>query len=218
MVANFALLMVLTGLMTGCDNNSYKDAKLSIHTSEQPTIGNAKANVHVVVFEEPKCPGCKKFSTLIFPLLKKDYIDTNKILYSLVPVSFVPDSMPAAEAWLCVYHQKKDDSYSNSDLVFKYVDYTYANQPEEDTNWATEETLLKFAKVASPKINIENLKNCLNKHTYRSQIEKNTDYGMKLMNGDLATPGVYVNGIQLEEVSYENLEQRIKEELLKKSK
>jgi protein-disulfide isomerase len=212
-VINCVLLLILSVLGTGCSKSSNK---LSIKSSEQPTIGNADASVHVVVFEEPKCPGCKKFSTLVFPLLKQDYIDTNLVLYSLVPVSFVSNSMNAAEAWLCVYHQ--DKNVSGADAAFKYVDYTYANQPAESTDWATIETLLDFAKNADSKIDLESLKTCLNKHTYRSQIEKNTEYGMKLMNGELATPGVYVNGIQLEDVSYENLEQRIKEELKKKAK
>ncbi len=148
--------------------------------------------------------------------MKQDYIDTNKVLYSLIPVSFVPNSMPAAEAWLCVYHQEKD--HNDSDLVFKYIDYTYENQPAENTDWAKEDTLLKFAKNASSKINLDALKTCLSKQTYRSQIEKNTQYGMKLMNGELATPGVYVNGELLEDVSYESLAQRIQEELKKTTK
>ncbi len=204
---NLALIVTLTGLLTGCN----KPSKLSINTSEQPTIGDPNAFVQVVVFEEPKCPGCKKFSTLIFPLLKQDYIDTNQVLYSLVPVSFVPNSMPAAEAWLCVYHQ--DKSRSNSELVFKYIDYIYANQPAENRDWAREKTLLKFAENADSNIDLEGLRSCLNKHTYRDQVEKNTEFGTKLMNGELATPGVYVNGVQLEDVSYENLKKRIQEEL-----
>lgn len=209
---SLALLCFSTLGITGCN----KSSKFSANAAEQPTLGDANAPVHVVVFEEPKCPGCKKFTTLIFPLLKQDYIDTKQVRFSVIPVSFVPKSMPAAEAWLCVYHQ--EGNQLQSDLAFKFIDYTYANQPAENTDWATVDTLVKFAKETSPSIDLEAFKKCLEKHTYQKQVEKNTEDGMNLMEGDLGTPSIFINGVQLDEVSYDNIEQRIKEELNKNKK
>ena len=78
---------------------------IPLSTKGQPTIGYAKAKVHVVVFEDPKCISCAGFNNEIFPSIKKEFLDTNKILYTVIPVSFMPGSMPAAIALLCVYHE-----------------------------------------------------------------------------------------------------------------
>ena len=100
-----------------------------LNTKGQPTIGYAKARVHVVVFEEPKCSHCRNYNNDIFPIIKKDFIDTNKIRYTAVPVSFLPGSMPAAIAALCVYYE--NPLYPNDELFFKYFDYMYKHQENE---------------------------------------------------------------------------------------
>src|SRR5262245_26924290 len=101
-----------------------------LNTTGQPTIGYAKARVHVVVFEEPKCSHCREFNNNIFPTIKKDFIDTNKIRYTVIPVSFLPGSMPAAIATLCVYHENA--LYPNDELFFKYFDYIYKHQTKNE--------------------------------------------------------------------------------------
>lgn len=122
---------------------------ITIKTTGQPTIGYAQARVHVVVFEEPKCSHCRDYSNNIFPTIKKDFIDTNKILYTLIPVSFLPGSMPAAVASLCVYNQTP--LYPNDELFFKFLDTMYQNQPGEQTDWATPKTLVEYARATSPR-------------------------------------------------------------------
>lgn len=176
-------------------------------TEGQPTIGSATAKVHVIVFEEPKCPNCKLFSEMIFPILNADYIKTNKIRYTFVPVSFIPDSMIAAVAWLCVYHQDKSP---NHELFFKYVEYTYLNQPAEDQNWATAENMIKFAKGTDSAINTDELQRCLSSVVFQQLIENNNAYGTKLMKRDLDTPTVFVNGEEVKEVTYDNIVKAIK--------
>lgn len=187
---------------------------ISLQTDHQPTIGYPKAPVHVVVFEEPKCPDCKQYNNTIFPLIKKDFIETNKILYTVIPVSFLPNSMPAAIALLCVYNQELE--YPNKDLFFKYLDYLYQNQPLENIDWATDETLEQFAQAASPAINLDRLKNCVDKEGYRIQIEKNTKYGSLVMDGQLSTPTIYVDGMKIEDVTYSDMSRLIKSALRKK--
>jgi protein-disulfide isomerase len=187
---------------------------IKIKTEGHPTIGYPQATVRVVIFDEPKCSDCKLFSDTIYPELKKAFIDTNKILYTFIPVSFIPGSMPAAMSWLSVYYQDKE--FPNDELFFKYVDYMYANQPSEIEDWATLENLEKFAKEASPAIKIDHLHDALLHETYRVQIEKNTKYGFSIMNHRLATPAVYVDGIKIEDVSYSAIEDLINAVILQK--
>lgn len=187
----------------------YHPDAISIDTREQPTIGHPRAQVQVVVFEEPKCSNCKEFNKLIFPKLKEEFIDTSKILYTVIPVSFLPNSMSAAEALLCVY--LADPLYPNSDLFFTYLDYIYSHQPEESVNWTTTDKLLEFAKNTSPSINLSHLRSCVDNDSYRIRVQKNTEYGSYLMGGTISTPTIYVDGIKVNELTYDNVKKLIQE-------
>jgi len=184
---------------------------IEITTRNQPTLGYNKAIVHVVVFEELKCSNCKDFNSEIFPKIKKKFIDTNKIRYTTIPVSFLPGSMPAAVATLCVFNEKP--LYPNPELFYKYMDYIYKHQPSETTDWATPERLNAFAKATSPAIDLEKLDSCVQKEKFRVQIQRNTAYGKQLMNGTISTPTVYVNGILVNEMTYKEIKRVIIEVL-----
>lgn len=182
-------------------------ASIPINTKGQPTIGYAKARVHVVVFEEPKCSHCREFSNDIFPQIKKEFIDTNKIRYTVIPVSFLPGSMPAAIAALCVYEE--NPLYPNDELFFKYFDYLYRHSPKQSSDWTSTDKLVGFAHATSPAIQLDKLKAGIEKETYRVQIERNTAYGAQIMGGEIITPTVYVNGIKAEELSFDEIKDLI---------
>lgn len=181
----------------------------------QPTI-NANAKIQVVAFLEPKCPDSKRYQISSFPKLEANYIKPGKISYTVVTTSFLSQSMPAATALLCVYNQ--DSKTPNSDLFFKFLNYIYQVQPPERQNWATTETLLKFATEASPEIDQSKLKTCIEAKHYQTQIEKNTAYGNKLM-GHIHTPTIFVDGIQIENkeetIDYEKVKIAIEKALEK---
>ena len=164
-----------------------------INTEGQPTVGYVGAPVHVVIFEEPKCVTCKHFNDDIFPMIRDDYILTHKVLYTVIPVSFLPGSLPAATALWCVYNQ--DGSFGSDALFFTYLDYMYHNQPDESDDWATLPTLLQMARRASPSIDTRKLSSCIRAETYKYEILENTNYGQQLLGGHLTTPTVFVNGV-----------------------
>lgn len=182
---------------------------VAINYIGHPTIGYTKAKIHVVVFEEPKCSNCREYSETIFPKIKKEFIDTNKITYTVIPVSFLPGSMNAAMALLCVYNA--DPLYPNSELFFDYLDYVYKNQPSEKIDWATTEKLIEMAQKTSPAINPSQLKKCIDMQTYRVKIQKNTEYGKKVMGGTISTPTVFVNGIEVQSLTYSGVRDLINE-------
>lgn len=182
-----------------------------INYQEHPTIGYTKAKVHVVVFEEPKCGNCREYNEKIYPQIKKQFIDTNKITYTVIPVSFLPGSMPAAIALLCAYNA--DPLYPNNELFFAYLDYMYKNQPSEKTDWATTERLVEMAEKTSPVINPNQLKKCIDMQTYRIRVQKNTEYGKKLMGGTISTPTLFVNGIEVHALTFDNVSDLINEVL-----
>lgn len=176
---------------------------VALNIRGQPTLGKSSAPVQVVIFEEPKCSNCREFNVQVFPKLKKSFIDTDLISYSTIMVSFLPDSMAAANALLSVY--MADPLYPNPDLFYTYLDYMYDHQPNEGSNWATRQTLLDFAQEASPAINLHTLEERMDQESYRTKVEKNTHYGMQVMEGHLATPTVYVNGIRVPDLTYSSV-------------
>lgn len=184
---------------------------LKIDVAGQPTVGYPRAVVSVVVFEEPKCSNCKIFNNTVVPKIKKDFIDTSKIRYTVIPVSFLPNSMPVAVALLCAYH--KDPKNTNDDLFFKFLDYIYQNQPPEYLDWASLDKLEEMAKATSPAISLKKLQSCVEHEGYRNQIVKNTEYGGELMNGTLSTPSVFVDGIATDDNSYASIQELIKKAL-----
>ncbi|MEZ5314704.1 MAG: thioredoxin domain-containing protein [Chlamydiales bacterium] len=176
-------------------------------TQNNPTIGYQKAQVHVVVFEEPKCKNCKVFNNEIFPTIKKQFIDTNKILYTTIPVSFLPDSMPMAVGALCAYYA--DPQYPNYEMFGKYCNYIYSFESDHEEGLMNLDTLTEFSKTLSLGMDISQLKECIQTQKYRVQIEKNTDYGIEIMNGMISTPTVYVNGIEVKERTIEGISKLI---------
>jgi protein-disulfide isomerase len=211
-VVTAILFVFILGTGAYFNKNTLPNA-VTVNFDEQPTIGYPKAKVHVVVFKEPKCVNCRDFNLTIYPQLKQNFIDTNKITYTVIPVSFLPGSMPAAIALLCAYYA--DPTYPNNDLFFTYLDYLYAHQPDERTDWATTEKMLQLAKEASPAIDLNALRSCIEQQRFRTQIEKNNTYGRNLMGGGLSTPTIYVNGIKVTEISYSSIERLINEVLEK---
>lgn len=185
---------------------------IPIEHEGHPTIGFANAKVHVVAFEEPKCINCKEFTLQIFPKLKKEFIDTNKITYTVIPVSFLSNSMPAAVALLGVYYG--DPAYPNDELFFTYLDYLYQHQLDERSDWTTPEKLIEFARLASPAIDTDKLKKSIEMETYRIKIEQNTTYGKTVMHGALSTPTVYVNGIAIDNLTWDRVKEMIDKVLL----
>ncbi len=190
------------------EQNKPLPSGIQLITTKQPTIGYAKAPVKIVVFEEPKCSHCMEFTKTIYPELKKNFIDTNEVQFTVIPVSFLQGSMPAAIALLCVYNQ--DVEAPNGDLFMKYLKTIYEYQENINGDWATPETLVTLAKQASPAINTEDLKSCIEKERYRSDIIRNLNYGNKIL-GHITTPTIFVNGVKLETISYSELKNLIEQ-------
>lgn len=183
---------------------------------ESPTLGDVSSPIHIVVFEEPACKFCKEFNEYIFPDIKKTYIDKGIASYSLIITSFFPGSDLAAEALLCIYNASSDKP--DSDLFFEYLDLLFSVQGEEGTHWITVDLLLSLLDKMKDKGNLtkDKLKKCLESRIYSDQVKKNNRYGAKLMNGELATPTMFINGIMLDDISFESVSRVIAKLLEKK--
>lgn len=173
-----------------------------INTQNQPTLGNPKAKIHIVAFEDLKCSNCARFNQELMPYIKKQFIDTGIAKYTLINLAFINGSMPAANAAHCVYLQ-------NNALFFDYTDYIFKHQPPENQDWATVPTLLTFAATIKG-INTDELAQCLVKSPYDQFIHANLAQAIKIMpNGIVSTPTLYINGIIVRPLTQSQIEKVI---------
>ncbi len=187
----------------------YKSAPLpqtvQIDTSNQPTLGDIKAPLHIVAFEDLKCANCMRYSTTVFPKINQHYIKTGKARYTLITLAFIPGSMPAANAALCIHAQ-------NNDAYFQYVEYLYAHQPPEETNWATIPNLMLLATHVKG-INADTLAQCLVSSPYTSTIANNLQILQSIMQPPVGTPAVYINGVRVDPLTWKRFQEIAKQNL-----
>jgi len=66
------------------DNPSTQSATLEAKALayENRSVGSPTAPIRVIEFFDLECPACQKFSNQVFPKIKKQYIDTGKVLWT----------------------------------------------------------------------------------------------------------------------------------------
>lgn len=158
---------------------------VSIDITGQPTL-NADAPIRMIAFEDLKCANCKRYSTELYPKIKKNYIDTKKASYTQITLAFLPGSMPAGNAALCLYHQKPE-------YFFDFVNNIYEHQPNEALDWATPSTLMSFA-AGIQGVDMELFHSCMQGGVYNSTLDANFALASQVMSEYVETPTLFING------------------------
>lgn len=174
-------------------------AAIRINTENQPTLGDPAAKAQIVAFEDLKCIACKGFNDTQFSRIKSQLVDTKKAKYTIILLGFIPGSIPAANAAYCLREQ-------NDNYFFQFIEHVYAHQPPEEQDWATPSQLLLFAKAAAPQANLNKLSACMVSGKYNNRISQNNAYAMQVMQGQLQTPTLYVNGVYANPRTFKNIE------------
>ncbi len=83
--------------------------RVTVDPGRLPPIGDRDAQVVIVEFSDFECPFCRKYFIDTLPQLKKDYIDTGKVViyYRHFPLDFHPLAKPFAQASECANEQGK---------------------------------------------------------------------------------------------------------------
>lgn len=172
--------LVLASLIMGFGvYDGTKPKQRQINTQGQMTLGNRHANVHVIVFLDFKCYACKRFEEQIFPLIDRRYIQTDKIAYTLIPISFLSGSSHLLEGYFCTRSQDKKQS-------LPYIQKTFDTQ-----NLPVLEG-----------INREKLYQCLGSEPAAMYVDSNLEIAKQAMGRRLETPTIFVNGYRVKEPSY----------------
>ena len=167
--------------------------EMQVTYEDQPSVGNEDAPVKLVEFFDFKCPHCAAFAEQVYPMIKKDFIDTGKAQMFFINKPFIaPDSKTAAMVGEAVYAQKPE-------AFIEYYDTVLHNQGDESKSWATEEYLTKLVKDNVDGIDIDQLKKDMDSDAVKNAVETDTEMSTQVQS----TPTILVDGKQVE-LDYEN--------------
>jgi len=105
------------------------------------TEGNEKAKIKIYSYQSLTCPHCAVFHAKIYPLLKKDYIDTGiaKIYFKHFPLDL--SALNAAKIAQCVNKEKR---ISFLDHLYKTQESWIRGEKIEDINENLKKTVKQF--------------------------------------------------------------------------
>jgi protein-disulfide isomerase len=162
--------------------------------------GRENAKIKIYVYQSLTCPHCAVFHTKIYPLLKKDYIDTGvlRIYFRHFPLDLA--ALNAAKILQCIDEKNR----------ISFLDHLYETQESwlkgttvEDINQNLKKTVKKFGlseKDFDKCLDFEDVEN----HILNSRIEAVKNFKID------STPKVIINDKVFEDsLEYENLKRAI---------
>lgn len=159
-------------------------SKVQVSVDDDPAMGDKNAEVVVIEFSDFQCPFCRRSYTDTVQQLKKDYVDTGKVLfvYRDFPLSSIhPAANPAALAAECADEQGKFWEYHN-----KIFDEQ--NKQGQGTVQFSSEDLKKWAIDIG--LNTNTFNSCLDSEKYQNEVDKDFQDGVNA--GVSGTPTFYI--------------------------
>lgn len=192
-IGTIAVIAVVVLLIVLIPNN--KDtagtngkAPATFDYAQLPVKGKADAPVKIVEFGDFKCPICKQYNEQIIPQIEKDYINTGTAALYFSNFPFIAEDSKTAALAVESVHQQKSEAF------WPYLDAVYANQKDENTEWATTDYLVELAEKAKLGIDTAKLREDIEKETYAKQVQAQYDKGEALQIP--GTPSIFINGVQ----------------------
>ena len=199
-------LFIIIIFLSSCSPS--EDTKKSNKNSNSPvevlgeikriTVGNKKAKIIIIAYESLTCSHCANFHKDVYPLLKKDYIDTGlaRIEFRHFPLDIA--ALNASKVAQCNQDQNLEtleSLYSNQQAWVK------GNTVEEINN-----NLKKFLKKEGFKIDFEK---CINDQKIEDFILNDRIEGAKKFEIN-ATPTIIINNKKFEKsLNYKNLKKSL---------
>ena len=204
------IIFILAFFLSSCsppDNTKRQDGttNTSIEVSgeiKRISIGNKNAKITIIAYESLTCGYCANFHTNIYPQLKKEYIDTNKVI-----IEFRNFPLDAAALNASIIAHCKNDGSS------EILNFLYSEQGK----WA------QGKNISEVNSNIENVlldgnyqldfKKCLNNKKLEDYVLEDRIKGVKKFNIE-ATPTLIINGEKFEKsLTYKNIKKKLEKML-----
>jgi protein-disulfide isomerase len=107
-------------------------------TASDRVLGNPRAKVVLIEYAAPACPHCARFNATVFPIIKKNYIDTGKIYYVFRVFPINPADGPAEKLARCL----------PASQYFGFIDQVFRNQPKWDPEYGVQDPRTGLAALA----------------------------------------------------------------------
>jgi protein-disulfide isomerase len=152
------------------------------------TLGNPKAKVTLIEYAAFTCPHCAAFNAEVVPLLKKNYIDTGKVLYVFRLFARAPDDGNAEKLARCAPREK----------YFTMVDVIFRSQQRWDYEYGIRDGRAQLVKLGEEMgLKADQINRCMDSKADDARInaqgqEAVTRYGLT------GTPTLVINGQALE--------------------
>ena len=186
-----AVIVAALGALAGAAAPAPKPA---VKTSGRPrwpaiagdmSLGNPNAPVHVVEYLSLTCPHCARFSLDVFPELKKKYIDTGRVYFTVRELLTDPVTVAAAGFLLA--------RCGDGSKYFAVVEQVFRSQPR----WRTGAIKPIFSEIAVANgITSAQFEACIIDEKANAALEKRIQYAVETdhVNG---TPTFFINGVLL---------------------
>lgn len=168
-------------------------------------LGPKDATVTITEYASMTCPHCARFAEDVFPKIKAEYIDTNKIRY--VFREFPLDIKAAAGAMLarCIAKDDAGKYFAVIDTLFKSQDTWTGAKTTESLKLIGKQTGLTEGEVES----------CLKDQALLDKIAADQKYANEVLKVN-STPSFFINGDMVKgEIAFEDFKKKI-DPLLKK--
>ena len=169
----------------------------TIEALQEKKMGEASAKIEMLEFASLTCGHCAKFHNEVFPKIKKEYIDTGKILFTYKDFPLDKFALKASVIARC----------SGNDKFFSFLKVLYNKQKDWTRTQDPFKSLLKIAKLGGLKN--DEIKVCVGNKSIEDGILKQRLSSSKKFDIK-ATPTIFFNGKKYDgDLTYEALKLKI---------
>ena len=169
----------------------------TIEALQEKKIGDQQASIKIMEFASLTCGHCAKFHNEVFPKIKKEYIDTGKIVFTYRDFPLDKFALKASVIARC----------SGNDRFFSFLKVLYKKQKDWTSTQDPFKSLLKIAKLGGLKN--DEIKVCVGNKSIEDGILKERLNSTKTYEIK-ATPTIYFNEEKYEgDLTFEALKLKI---------
>ena len=174
-----------------------KNESINAKTDEEFFLGNKNAKIVVIEYASMTCIHCATFHKQVYPKIKKNYIDTNKIKFIFRDFPLDKQALFASVLAKC----------APKDKYFNFVKLILTNQEKWISNDDTFMNKLRnIGKLAG--LNENKINSCFKDEKMVDNIIRTRTIGEEKYNIN-STPSLIINEKKYSAMSYENFEKII---------
>ena len=174
-----------------------KNESINAKTDEEFFLGNKNAKIVVIEYASMTCIHCATFHKQVYPKIKKNYIDTNKIKFIFRDFPLDKQALFASVLAKC----------APKDKYFNFVKLILTNQEKWISNDDTFMNKLRnIGKLAG--LNENKINSCFKDEKMVDNIIRTRSIGEEKYNIN-STPSLIINEKKYSAMSYENFEKII---------